>query len=204
MFVRVDVCVHARSDYFQAICVIFVLAFQKAGHYESNTTTHGGGLHNASASTSTAGPTSNTGGWCWIEKQDFVWQTILWELMGGKFIEIVSTLFLCPVMYFLTLRNLAEIQASRRSVSDSLQKLNKDSQTRITEFGRKLHFVPVIFLLARMWGTINAAVVVATNEPVVWLEYMVAIFDPSQGFWNGLMCVRDYCVRDNVCVIMCA
>ncbi len=63
------------------------------------------------------------------------------------------------IRYLLTLRNLAEIQASRRSVSDSLERLNRDSQTRITEFGRKLHAVPIIFLFVRLWGTINAAII---------------------------------------------
>ena len=161
---------------YQAIGALCVLFFNKAGHYMNSTDP------NATQ--------SNTGGWCWVEKQDTAWETILWELAGGKFIELVSTIVICPVMYFLTLRNLAEIRASSRSVADSEVAPSKQSNSRITEFGRKLHVVPVIFLFARIWGTINEIVLVTSDQPVDFLQYATALFDPSQGFFNGVMYVK--------------
>ncbi len=171
----------------QVLLAILVAAYGKAGPYTNSTIPPGTNMTTAAAK-------SNTGGWCWIRNQSTVGETALWELVGGKFVELVSTLLVCPIMYLLTVRNLAEIRASRRSMSDSLDKLNDESHARITEFGRKLHAVPIIFLFTRLWGTVNEAVILFGVAESQLLKYATAIFDPSQGFWNGLMCVlRVWC-----------
>ena len=54
-----------------------------------------------------------------------------------------------------------------------------------------LLFVPVVFFFVRFWGTtrVIASWIHKPWATTHWLAYMQAFFDPSQGFFNGLLFV---------------
>lgn len=67
------------------ISCIIVISFGQTGYYEND---------------------NNSGGWCWIKNSD---HTLLWELIGGKFIELICVFIICPLIYYLVERNLNTI-----------------------------------------------------------------------------------------------
>jgi len=119
-----------------------------------------------------------TGGWCWIHKADRG-QMILWELIGGKAIEWFSVFVFVPYLYitaYLRLRRLYETDPQRE---------------KFHAFTRRLILVPVVFFLIRLWGSVLAVQTFIDPEEggLQWVSRMSAFFDPSQGFFNGLIFV---------------
>ena len=51
------------------------------------------------------GESNNTGGWCWVHAETSR-DLLLWELLGGKFIEWSSCLFVLPYLYSATIYRL--------------------------------------------------------------------------------------------------
>jgi hypothetical protein len=68
-----------------ALTIIFVFAFGHAGY-----ATDDDDERESSA--------NNTGGWCWISA-DSPSERFMWEVIGGKFIEWMSCLFVLPFLY---------------------------------------------------------------------------------------------------------
>lgn len=69
------------------ICIAFVGAFGHAGRSESDNNSE------------------NTGGWCWIETSKYS-NLILWEIIGGKFVEWTSCFIILPYLYYSTAKTL--------------------------------------------------------------------------------------------------
>lgn len=72
-----------------ALCIILVGAFGHAGKDKNP-------------------DINNTGGWCWVHA-DSSRDLILWELVGGKFIEWISCLFILPYFYSTTILRLMQL-----------------------------------------------------------------------------------------------
>jgi hypothetical protein len=96
---------HVIAWGFSGLCILLIGVFDHAGR-ESDT--------------------SNTGGWCWVVAQDHT--IIYWELLGGKFVEWTSCFIWLPVMYFLTIRTLYELERSGSvALANSLRRNNPTS-----------------------------------------------------------------------------
>jgi hypothetical protein len=96
----------------------------------------------------------NTGGWCWLKLNttDQGAETrLMWELIGGKGVEISCIIIVC-VLYFFTARKFRA-----NDMHELQQTLRPDVPVRqnVQEFQRKLVLVPLFFVLARLWGSIN-------------------------------------------------
>jgi hypothetical protein len=57
------------------------------------------------------GDSDNTGGWCWVQTSNNS-RLILWELIGGKFIEWTSCVIILPFFYYKTARMLMKLDNS--------------------------------------------------------------------------------------------
>ena len=77
---------HAIAWGVSALCILFVAAFGHAGK-------------------DTESETKNTGGWCWVHA-DSSGHLFLWELVGGKFVEWSSCIFILPYFYSATIYRL--------------------------------------------------------------------------------------------------
>lgn len=77
---------HAIAWGVSALCILLVGAFDHAGRDSDS-------------------ETNNTGGWCWV-RADSSRDLLLWELVGGKFIEWTSCLFVLPYLYSATIYRL--------------------------------------------------------------------------------------------------
>ena len=77
------------------------------------------------------------------------------------------------------------------------RKVARRRKEELKEFERKLLYVPAIFFVIRAWGnwrtvmdlsaTSSASMGAEANPS--WMELLQAVFDPSQGFFNGLLFV---------------
>lgn len=138
----------------------------------------------------------NTGGWCWLNTTDLEPESrLMWELVGGKGVEITCILSVC-VLYFLTARKF------RANDMHELEQrlMPEDERTpvrqNVQEFQRKMVLVPVFFVLARLWGSINTFLFAfagpggpAMDAFIGAMECLQAFCDPIQGFLNGILFV---------------
>lgn len=134
--------------------------------------------------------------WCWIvaDKKDL----FLWQLIGGKLIEWVSAFIILPYFYAAAAFKLVQLEqsdytalldhshASPHSKSPSLA-----AKSKFSAFYAKMTAVPILFFLARFWGSLSVVVQAADTErePTRWLQFMQDAFDPSQGTFNALVFV---------------
>lgn len=72
------------------MCVLFVAAFGHAGK-DSN----------------------NTGGWCWV-KASGNYELFIWEMVGGKLVELTSCVVILPLLYTVAIRRLTQLERSSR------------------------------------------------------------------------------------------
>jgi hypothetical protein len=82
---------HLISWGVSALCVLIVVVF---GHAGSSDTEEG----------------DNTGGWCWVAASSK--SLIFWEIIGGKFVEWLSSFIILPYFYFITARTLMSLDQS--------------------------------------------------------------------------------------------
>ena len=73
---------HAISWGVSALCIVIVGASGHAGRGSDN-------------------DADNTGGWCWVRSSDNS-TLIIWELIGGKFVEWTSCFIIVPYFYYKT------------------------------------------------------------------------------------------------------
>jgi hypothetical protein len=91
-----------------ALCILLVGAFGHAGKDSDSAQ-------------------NNTGGWCWVHA-DSSRDLLLWELVGGKFIEWTSCLFVLPFLYSATIYRLVLLDNGW----DSLMVDNESLRSSIT------------------------------------------------------------------------
>jgi hypothetical protein len=131
---------HAVCWVVPAVLCIVVLANDMAGSNSPPAAGPGSDIH-------------NTGGWCWLKfnTTDDPEKRLMWELIGGKGVEISCIIIVC-VLYFFTARKFRA-----NDMHELQQTLRPDVPVRqnVQEFQRKLVLVPLFFVLARLWGSIN-------------------------------------------------
>jgi hypothetical protein len=156
------------------------------------------------------GDVHNTGGWCWLNTTDLNGdQLLMWELIGGKAVEIFCIVTVC-ILYFLTAR---KFRANDMHELQQSLLLDMPVRRNVEEFQRKLVLVPVFFVFARLWGSINTFLYAfnpADKDLLLFkevLDYLQAFCDPIQGFLNAVLFVAfSVEVRTLIsrsCVMLC-
>ncbi|XP_021346188.1 G-protein coupled receptor 157-like [Mizuhopecten yessoensis] len=129
--------------------------------------------------------------WCWIDP--LVPHAMVWQLFTGKVWE-----FSCSAL--TTGLSFAVFVYIRRKANTSLaSKSNRKSKkAAIESANRKLMFVPLVFILCRIWGTLrffigNFAPGYENKPEVSWIVPMQGIGDSAQGFVNFVVycCMTD-------------
>jgi hypothetical protein len=87
---------HIMSWGIAGLCITLVGGFGHAGRSQSN--------DNA----------DNTGGWCWVTTSKYS-NLILWEIIGGKFVEWLSCFLILPYLYYSTAKTLIQLDISTTS-----------------------------------------------------------------------------------------
>ncbi|KAJ8303200.1 hypothetical protein KUTeg_019596 [Tegillarca granosa] len=77
--------------------------------------------------------------WCWIDPR--VQNALFWQFFTGKFWEILSYIFI--VVLYTTI------------IKKGKSKLKKKSKNIVQDANRKLLFVPFVFIVLRVWGTLR-------------------------------------------------
>ncbi|XP_046849154.1 G-protein coupled receptor 157-like [Xenia sp. Carnegie-2017] len=128
-----------------------------------------------------------TGGWCWIkvtQNNPTKSKTVLWMLVTGKLWEILSYV-INSVLYFCI------TQAIKKDVEERSHLMSTKS-LQVAEKGRgKLAFVPVIFVILRIWGTLRFLLYACSLKPPSSLEHIFVtlqvIGDNAQGITNFVL-----------------
>ncbi|KAL9983834.1 hypothetical protein ACROYT_G006074 [Oculina patagonica] len=129
-------------------------------------------------------------GWCWIKytHQRRWWKMVLWMCIAGKGWEILA--YIAITVFYV----LVKLQI-RRELKTGFVPGSKFLTLRSVEVAKKadkkLMFIPVVFILLRIWGTIRFIRFLADypEDPSVleWLVILHGIGDNSQGFANFVL-----------------
>eukprot|EP00750_Incisomonas_marina_P016313 INCI19095.12.p1 GENE.INCI19095.12~~INCI19095.12.p1 ORF type:complete len:486 (-),score=66.50 INCI19095.12:1118-2575(-) len=138
----------------------------------------------------------NTGGWCWLNTTDLDPESrLMWELVGGKGVEITCILSVC-VLYFLTARKFRANDMHELEPTLMPEDERTPERQNVQEFQRKMVLVPVFFVAARLWGSINTFLFAFAGPGgpgmdafIGAMECLQAFCDPIQGFLNGILFV---------------
>ncbi|XP_073238252.1 G-protein coupled receptor 157-like isoform X1 [Porites lutea] len=124
-------------------------------------------------------------GWCWIKYRQDWWKMMLWMFLAGKGWEILAYVTICVFYVLVKLQIRREM---KMGIASGGHFLTLKSIEVVKKADRKLTFIPVVFILLRMWGTIRFFRFLAChpeNPPALkWLVILHGIGDSSQGFAN--------------------
>lgn len=143
----------------------------------------------------------------------------IWEIIGGKFVEWFSILIWCPILYYKCWLHLSlhEKNAklygsmSQRQLSNSTSRQRRQMSTasvnstfsidsgdsgpiNFTEFKKKLFYVPIIFFILRLPGSVRTiSLFISPNSSNTKFDIILSLIqtfcDPLQGFCNGILFV---------------
>ncbi|XP_064385388.1 G-protein coupled receptor 157-like [Halichondria panicea] len=141
--------------------------------------------------------------WCYIAQPPSQYDdglakdTVLWLFLGGKFWEILS--------YFLVVGLYIAIKVQVRKqtkIGESENILSAGLISVVKKADRKLTFIPIVFVLLRIWGTIQFFYSLAVSQYIscacttqviatvfTVLTYFQAIGDGGQGWGNVFLYV---------------
>lgn len=145
-------------------------------------------------------------GWCWIkyilnDETNWPWQKMLfWMCMAGKGWEILAYFAIC-VFYFLVKWQIR--REINRGFPAGSHFLTVRSIEVVRKADRKLMFIPVVFILLRIWGTIRFfrmwVYYPSPPSPIKWLILLHGVGDSSQGFANFvLFCLFTDKIREKL------
>ncbi|XP_045215531.2 G-protein coupled receptor 157-like [Mercenaria mercenaria] len=120
--------------------------------------------------------------WCWIDTR--VPNVLLWQFITGKCFEIVA--YVTTVVLYTAIKIFLARQAKKKIGRVSSRRTRRDV---IAEANRKLTFVPLVFIVCRIWGTVrfligNFAHDIVNEPSVTWINPLQGIGDSVQGFAN--------------------
>ncbi|KAL4227561.1 hypothetical protein ACF0H5_013003 [Mactra antiquata] len=134
--------------------------------------------------------------WCWIDPR--VPNALLWQFVTGKFFEIVC--YIATVVLYSAIKIFLARQ-SKKVIGKTKKKSKKDV---ISEANKKLTFVPLVFIVCRIWGTLRFLIgnfgQDIVNEPyVTWINPLQGIGDSAQGFANFVIyCFSTESIRQRM------
>lgn len=136
--------------------------------------------------------TSDTVGWCWIHGDAIDGGVIIWMVISGKGWEIIS--YVIVIVLYVLIK--AYIWRAKRNPENAM----KSSFDSIQSINVKLTFIPVVFVLLRMWGTFRFFFVIAEQHCLARNPFFLALHgvgDSSQGFANFIIfCVFTEKIRN--------
>ncbi|KAK0057973.1 G-protein coupled receptor 157 [Biomphalaria pfeifferi] len=120
--------------------------------------------------------------WCWINPENE--HALMWMFISGKAWELgtcISTFCLYGAVKILLFQ-----QAKKRST------LTSRTDRRTEKANIKLTFVPIVFLVIRIWGTIRFLIgcyahEFASSSAADWITILQGAGDSAQGFANFVM-----------------
>ncbi|CAL1537296.1 unnamed protein product [Lymnaea stagnalis] len=120
--------------------------------------------------------------WCWIDPEAS--NGMMWALVTGKAWELAACIL--TVSLYAAVKVMLFKQAKRRST------LMGRTNRRMEEANTKLTFVPLVFIVIRIWGTIrfllgNFAHDYASSSDSDWIVILQGTGDSAQGFANFVM-----------------
>ncbi|KAL5005404.1 hypothetical protein ScPMuIL_018860 [Solemya velum] len=153
---------HIISWSLPAVIAVLALSMDVLGYDES--------LHQAS--------------WCWIDPR--VENALFWQFFTGKFWEIVA------YIATLILYTKVKVYLWKRSRTNLATKGHASSSSALHEANRKLTFVPLVFIVLRIWGTLrfllgSFAHEYASSPAGSWIVPLQGIGDSAQGFANFIL-----------------
>lgn len=139
-------------------------------------------------------------GWCWIKSESGKawWWTVLWMSIAGKGWEILAYIAISVFCFLVKLQIKHELNCGFVPGSHFLT-LKSVEVARKAEL--KLIFIPVVFILLRIWGTIRFIFFLAYHprypHAQKWLIILHGIGDNSQGFADFvLFCLFTVKIRN--------
>ncbi|KAL3865720.1 hypothetical protein ACJMK2_043080 [Sinanodonta woodiana] len=125
--------------------------------------------------------------WCWIDPR--VPNALFWQFLTGKFWEILA--YITTVILYL----MVTCYLWKRSKPGDRQGTRKSRTAVIHEANKKLTFVPLVFIVLRIWGTLrfllgSFAHEYANSTAGNWIVPLQGVGDSAQGFANFVF----YCI----------
>lgn len=129
-----------------------------------------------------------TGGWCWINSNAN--DKLFWMLITGKAWEIAAYTLIAVLFSTIKCHIRREIRHHREVF------ITRSSLLAAHKADRKLTFIPVVFILLRIWGTIRFFFFICypgfahnkqLQKKLEFLVYLQGIGDSAQGFTNFLL-----------------
>jgi len=127
-------------------------------------------------------------GWCWIKYKQLWWKVVLWMCIAGKGWEILAYISITVFYVLVKLQIRREVNTG---FAPGSYFLTLKSIEVVKRADRKLTFIPVVFILLRIWGTVRFFRLLAhhPHRPPVreWLLILHGVGDSSQGFANFIL-----------------
>ncbi|XP_065842657.1 uncharacterized protein [Oscarella lobularis] len=137
--------------------------------------------------------TQDSAGWCWITDHGLSHRTeqLVWMTVTGKGWEVLS--YVLVVCLYVAIK--CHLQYNQRE-----DFFTKGSYEAAQSANRKLTFVPIVFVLLRMWGTIRFFFIVFDAPKLLenpTLKALHAFGDGAQGIANCILfCILSPNVRN--------
>jgi len=124
-------------------------------------------------------------GWCWVAPSSAIkWpeydrSAIFWHMMTGIGLELIAY----AVSQYLYVAAKCELNTSEKFYALSSNKTFKEA---VSGTDKKLIMVPLIFIFARIWGSVRTILVdfVGETSNLYWLALAQGIGDSAQGWAN--------------------
>ncbi|XP_052792121.1 G-protein coupled receptor 157-like [Mya arenaria] len=126
-----------------------------------------------------------TASWCWIDPRSP--HVLLWQFATGKFLEIAA--YIATVVLYTAIKVFLSRQAKKKIRMVTRRRIRKDV---MDEANRKLTFVPLVFIVCRIWGTLrfligNFGHEIVNKPYVTWINPLQGIGDSAQGIANFVL-----------------
>jgi len=126
-------------------------------------------------------------GWCWIHpSSSIIWPVddrseIFWHMMVGIGLELVAY----AVSQYLYVASMCELSSKKFTALAS----NQSFKEALSGADKKLIAVPLIFIFARIWGSIRTMTIDFAGETpnLYWLTVVQGIGDSAQGWANCIL-----------------
>lgn len=123
-------------------------------------------------------------GWCWISIEAH--DRILWMLLAGKVWEILAYIIL-PILYILIKKHINRAHDALSEYRPILASAPAcPPRTAIAD--KKLIFIPLIFIVLRIWSTVRF-ILTLCNSPAVNFSLLVVLHGIGNTFQGGANCI---------------
>ncbi|XP_062619864.1 G-protein coupled receptor 157-like [Saccostrea cucullata] len=139
----------------------------------------------------------NIASWCWIDPNTPA--ILFWQFFTGKAWEM--TAYLSTIIMYSVVRCFLFKHTNKKSLAKSKKNSRKAA---LQEANLKLTFVPVVFIVLRVWGTLRFLLGNLAHYDAPWISYLQGVGDSSQGFANFILyCALTDKVRERVFSAIC-